>query len=74
MIKFNTGDLVYGPSPHGYEYRAVYEVIEQTNPDRVVCRSFIHKSEFVYPVGDLQFIQETSGPSLVASDWRENEG
>lgn len=58
MIEFNTGDFVYGPSPYGYEFRAVYQVIEQTNPDRVLVRSFINKTEFVYPVADLEFIHE----------------
>jgi len=58
MIKFNAGDFVYGPSPLGFEYRAVYQVIEQTNPDRVLVRSFINKTEFVYPVADLEFIHE----------------
>ncbi len=57
MIKFNTGDFVYGPSPYGYEFRAVYQVIEQTNPDRVLCRNS-NGSEYLYPVADLEFIHE----------------
>ena len=57
MMVFNARDFVYGPSPYGYEFRAVYQVIEQTNPHRVLCRHS-NGQEYLYPVADLEFIHE----------------